>query len=552
MKRTFAFFVTGVFLLLATMVFAGGQSETSTASAPEVVDETIVTVTGGTIQGYIDGNSVKTFKGIPFAATTSGGNRWKAPQPVVFWEGIKECKEYSPITMQSEDTTYGGAAPWTTEFKDLGKTYENGQISEDNSLSLNVWTTAKSGDKKPVIVFIHGGGNNHGSGTIENYTGMDISQKGVVYVTVNYRVGIFGFLAYKDSTGEELTGNYAIMDLIAALKWVQENIAKFGGDPSNVTIAGQSAGSMNVQTLIASPAAKGLFTKAVAMSGNSLAMPTPTKEMMQQAASKSIGEYTIADLRAMKSDEIQAMTRKFNPSNACIDGTIVTQGIGDAYRSGNYNKVDLIEGSVTEDAGLFVAMPLPDDDHNPYTAVTTLTPANYEKAAGDAFGPDAGVLLALYPAPAGVENVIETADKVNFDSMVAGYYFAAKLKDAGDRNHDTYIYNFSHVLPDTPQRMATHGAFHTGDVPYWVNHFSESYPRAWTEADYYIGDSMSGYLVNFAYSRDPNGEGLVEWPLNRDSMGLSYLNLDDTIGLIKMDKAKADFWEKFYKSLYKM
>ena len=251
----------------------------------------IAKVTGGVVRGSFGPDGVAVYKGIPYAASTAGENRWRPPQPVEEWVGVKNAREYGPIAVQppAEGLSRG---PWTTEYLDTGKTLENGLMSED-SLSLNIWTAAKPDEVQPVIVFIHGGGNGSGSGANEVYTGEKIAQKDVVYVTINYRVGIFGFLAYKDSMGEEVTGNFAIMDMIAALRWVRDNIRGFGGDPNNVTIAGQSAGSENVQTLVASPSAAGLFRHAVAMSWNSINRRVCTLHEAQTRATQAFGEHTL-------------------------------------------------------------------------------------------------------------------------------------------------------------------------------------------------------------------------------------------------------------------
>ena len=254
----------------ASLLFACGKSQdTSTATdASEQGAETVastpeIEVTGGRICGYANADGdVTIFKGIPYAAPPVADLRWKAPQPVEEWEGVRECTEYAPAAMQSEQAPF---MMWTEEFIiDTSKGY-----SED-CLYLNVW--APTGAKKaPVIMFIHGGGNTSGGSSCDVYDGEAIAKKGVVYVDINYRVGIFGFLASSELSAEDsdhVSGNYAIKDQIAALTWIRDNIASFGGDPENVTIAGQSAGSLNVNQLTVCPLAEGLFANAVTMSYN--------------------------------------------------------------------------------------------------------------------------------------------------------------------------------------------------------------------------------------------------------------------------------------------
>ena len=287
-------------------------------------------VTGGVVRGSVDDAGVMSFKGVPYAASTYGENRWRAPQPVQKWSGIKDATQYGPITVQNPLPAGASFGPWTPEYLDTGMNLDNGLMSED-SLRLNVWTTQRPNAGKPVVVYIHGGANNSGSGGNEVYTGEEIAQKGVVYVTINYRVGIFGFLAYKDSNGKEVTGNFAYMDMIAALRWVRDNIRAFGGDPANVTVAGQSAGSQDIQTLIASPAAAGLFERAVTMSFNSIDQPVATLAQAQADAATAFGEYTLDQLRAMTSQQVQALTAVYNPSAGVIDGKIITKSLTDAY-----------------------------------------------------------------------------------------------------------------------------------------------------------------------------------------------------------------------------
>ena len=255
MKRIF---FLGFAVLLAMSVFSGCQSDTSLS--------TIIQTDNGQVEGLPNADaSVVAFKGIPFAAPPVGDLRWKAPQPVQNWEGVRECKEFSSSAMQSTPAPF---LMWTSEFIAPAK-----PLSED-CLYLNLWTAnPASAEKRPVIVFIHGGGFTSGSGSVPIYDGEEMAKAGVVFVTINYRVGIFGFFSHPELTAESphhTSGNYGLLDQIAALKWVQKNIAAFGGDPTRVTIAGQSAGAFSVNFLVASPLAKGLFQRAIAESGGAV------------------------------------------------------------------------------------------------------------------------------------------------------------------------------------------------------------------------------------------------------------------------------------------
>ena len=503
---------------------------------------TQVRVTGGVIQGYVDSHGVKIFKGIPYADTTAGENRWKAPQPVKKWRGVRNCTRFSQIAVQNEAKPF---ACWTDEYVDAGMTLDNGLMGE-NCLSVNVWTPAEAGANLPVIVYIHGGANLSGSSDNDVYDGAEIARRGVVYVSLNYRVGIFGFLAYKDSTGEEVTGNFAIQDQIAALEWVQDNISKFGGDPQNVTIMGQSAGSLNVQNLIASKAAAGLFNKAVALSMNNVTTDFPVKTTLadaETAAQNAIGNYTLKELRAMTPAEILALN--YTPTTAVVDTAETgTKFLPDAFSSGEWNKVDMIWGGVQGDQFLFDSV-IPAG--NFFEPAQNLTADEYTASARKTFGDRYGDFLKLYPVK---KNSLETARQANIDRMIANYFYAAGLKNDADSNYKTYLFYFDHVIPDTPERMETYGAFHTSDVNYWLNHFTEVYPRDFTATDYALGEAMSSYLVNFAKTGDPNGKdsrgkNLPQWRPFKVGR-VSCLHIGDKIRWDEMNSGKSAFWLSLY------
>jgi len=532
-------------LLVALLVAAPAYADSGTSPARGSVEikgkgagEPVKKITGGVVRGSVDDHGVMTFKGIPYAASTAGENRWRAPQPVEKWPGIKDTTEYGPITVQNPLPAGAFFGPWTPEYLDTGMNLGNGLMSED-SLRLNVWTKANPNARKPVIVYIHGGANNSGSGGNEVYTGEKIAQKGVVYVTINYRVGIFGFLAYKDATGEEVTGNFAVMDMIAALKWVRENIRAFGGDPSNVTIAGQSAGGFNVQTLIASPAAAGLFEHAVIMSGNTIDQPVSTLAQAETRATTAFGQYTLAQLRAMTSAQVQALTTVYNPTSPVIDGKIVTKSITDAYLSGSANPVDLMVGNVDFDAGFFGPLRLPDDNSAPFDRVQSVSPAVYTAAVTQQLGAN---FLDLYPVDPAASNVIETARALQADGLVARAARQADVRESKYADHNTYLYEFSHIVPDTPERMTAYGPFHTGDVGYWLNYFSSTWNRPWSNVDYALGDKMSSFLVDFAT------DGTIEgWPAHDGSSNtVEYMHFTDDANVDSLAAAKAAAWKDYW------
>ena len=305
------------------------------------IDVGNVKTLAGSVSGTLaDESGVKVFMGIPFAAPPVGDLRWKAPQPVTPWEGVRECVDLPASAMQAPPIPF---RMWSQEFMAPME-----PLSED-CLYLNVWTAAeKNNEALPVILWIHGGAFTGGSGTVPLYNGVDMAKKGVVFVTTNYRLGIFGFFCHPELSKESelgVSGNYGILDQIAAIKWVKDNIAAFGGDPNNITIAGQSAGSMSVNAIVASPLAKGLFQRAIAQSGGSFTEtlnPASTLDTAQQRnleLTQSMG-VSIADLRALPADSVMKIRAR---TSTVIDNVVIPFIYG-TFKEGKQNDVPLLTG----------------------------------------------------------------------------------------------------------------------------------------------------------------------------------------------------------------
>ena len=511
-------------------------AEASTGSTTIINPKKSISVDGGKITGSLSADkTVAIYKGIPFAAPPVGDLRWKAPQPIVAWDGVKKCTEYSASAIQAKQ---GPFMFWSTEFIiDTTKGY-----SED-CLYLNVWTKKESQVKnRPVIVYIHGGANTSGGASCDVYDGEAIAKKNVVYVSINYRVGIFGFLAHpalSSESGDKVSGNYAILDQIAALTWVKNNIAKFGGDPTNVTIAGQSAGSSNVHSLVSSPMAKGLFKNAVAMSFNTLTSNPSTLKQKEDEGTKLFEGKTLKQMRAMSADEVQALSGKFTAAT-CIDGKVITGSTLANYQDGTANQVNMITGMVDGDSLLF---PVISSGAGFFSSTKAISKEKYEAVIKEKFGDLAAECLAAYPAAS--EDALSVYNLINKDGSMALQYYLAKAR-ALKSGKKTYIYNFSHYMPG-PQ-AAEMGAFHTADVPYWLNHFSVLRDDYWAKIDYKLGDQMSSYLVNFAKTGNPNGSGLTRWNAY-DGYSVTYLELADQISLKVLTDAQASFWKKYYGTL---
>jgi para-nitrobenzyl esterase len=463
-----------------------------------------VTIDSGTLEGVVD-NGVWSFKGIPFAAAPVGDLRWRAPQPVAKWDGVRKADSYGHDCMQLPVAT--DAAPLTTE------------PSED-CLYLNVWRPAEPArDKLPVMVWIYGGGFVNGGTSPAVYDGSAFARKGVVLVSANYRLGRFGFFAFPGLTQEakeksEPTGNYAFMDQIAALKWVKANIAAFGGDPDNVTIFGESAGGISVLTLLTEPSARGLFNKAICESGggrgNLMGMRNlsgpgkndmPSAEAVGVALAKSTGvdgtdEVALAALRAVPADKILNGLNMMTMGQAgdtyaggpILDGQIVTNTPSEILEEGIETPVPFLMGANSADIGFNLAKSM-DQVLAPFGSHAEDARKIYDpEATGDA--QKVGAQVAM--------------DRI----MVEPVRFVAKL--VASHGQPAYAYRFSYVAKSMRDQWA--GAPHASEIPYVFDTVAAKYGKDVAPEDEAIADAANAYWVNFAKTGDPNGEGLPRWP----------------------------------------
>jgi para-nitrobenzyl esterase len=484
-------------------------------------------ITGGKIKGEQKGE-IQIFKGIPFAAPPVGNLRWKAPQAVIPWKGTKSCLKFGPSPMQDSPVPF---FCWTEEYL-----IPKEPISED-CLYLNVWSGAKSKkEKRPVFVYIYGGGFKSGGAGCAIYNGEAMAKKDVVFVSINYRVGVFGFLAHPDLSKENAkysSGNYALLDMLAALKWVQENIAQFGGDASNITIAGQSAGAFAVNNLVASPLSKGLFHKAIAESGGSiLESPLRPKLILKDAEeqgvkfAKSLNCKSLADLRKLSSLEI--LKGKGGLSSPIIDGYFLQESIGEIFKKGNQNDVPTIVGWNEDDR----------------VSGKPLTAENFKETAQKKFGELTADFLTVYPA--------ETDEQAYKSQMGLGRdeyfgvqdYVWAKMQTKTGKSR-VYIYNFNRKLPSYTVET-DFGAFHTGEVPYAYNNL-HTVNRPWEKIDFEIADKMSDYWVTFAKTGNPNGANLPIWKVF-ELTNENVLIIDKEIVSKPLPtKTQMKFWENYLK-----
>ena len=460
-----------------------------------------VKITGGKISGKAGTDAkVLVFKGIPFAAPPVGEFRWKAPQPVVSWKGTKKCDTFGPSAWQNPPVPF---LVYTKEF------LIPAEPTGEDCLYLNVWTTATStSDHRPVIVFIHGGAFMSGSGSVPIYNGESMAKKGIVFVTINYRVGIFGFFAHPELTkesGHQASGNYGILDQIAALKWVKQNISAFGGNPDNVTIAGQSAGSMSVNALAASRLAKGFFHRMIAESGASVVKGAfggteslATAEAKGIEIARTAGVSSIADLRNKPAAVIGKLLKGMGA--VIVDGYVLQATIPEVFAKGELADVPLLTGWNGDDA-LFNA---------------PATVASYREYLKNLFGSDAETIFKFYPASNDEEATL-AQKQLSRDSGFGIQNYAWARMQAEKGKSKAFLYFFERKVPETG-RTNQYGAFHTAEVPYAYDNL-RFLNRPLEPADHELAKLISSYWVNFASTGDPNGAGLPIWPSFRPGGG---------------------------------
>ncbi|MES2626203.1 MAG: carboxylesterase family protein [Pseudomonadota bacterium] len=443
------------------------------------LSSTVVTQ-NGPVAGSVSGNpAVMVFKGLPYAAPPVGENRWRAPQPVAPWSDVRPATEYGPRCVQN------GFAP------------DAEQVFSEDCLYLNVWAPVQTPPAGvPVIVWIHAGGFSVGSGSQAMADGANLASKGAVVVSFNYRLGTFGFLAHPELTQESpnnSSGNYAMLDMIKVLEWVYDNIAAFGGDPVNITIAGESAGAQAVATLMASPLSAGLFHHAILQSsgwmglgiGKQATLADLEKRGAEQA--EKFGATSIDDLRKASTQQIFENLPTGGEIN--VDGHLLTKDTSLTFAASEHHPVDVLAGSNSDEA-IFFGPGIQDA-------------AAFKEYANDKYGPLAERFLALYPADsneqANASYLKAFRDELAWQMRQLGKYQA-------ERGLGTFIYYFNHVPPGQEERGATHGA----ELAYMFNQH-ELQPE-WDANDLALGDTMASYWVTFATRTNPNKEGLPQWP----------------------------------------
>ena len=474
-------------------------------------------VSNGVIEGYKDAEKgLNTYLGIPFAQPPVGDLRWKAPQPAQDWSGVRETKAFAHSPMQ------------TNVFGDMR--FRSPGTSED-CLYLNVWAPVeKAAEGLPVLVYFYGGGFVAGDGSEPRYDGASMAQKGIVAVTVNYRLNIFGFFAHPELSAEAsygASGNYGLLDQNLALKWVQENIAAFGGDPARVTIAGESAGSVSVSAQMASPLSRDLIAGAIGESGaaiNPTLAPVPLAEAEKTGKefAEKAGYHSLAELRAASTEEI---FQAYNDSKrfgfpSVIDGYFYPKTLPEIFRAGEQAQVPLLLGWNSAEIPGMAFM-----QGQPYTEEA------YVAKVKEAYPDDHAQVLKLYPHSSAKEIEL-SATALASDRFIS--YSTWKWFDLHRKHSDqpVFRYLYSKLRPplvdkslasglaggtvkkdeNAPEAPKPVGAPHAAEIEYFMGNLDLVEDYAWTQEDHQVSETIQKYLANFIKTGNPNGKGLPQWP----------------------------------------
>src|ERR1700741_1716462 len=480
------------FLLAVTFLIVVGA-----ASAADLVQ-----TANGTVEGRgVQPSGVRIFRGIPFAQPPTGDLRWREPQPVKNWQGVRQAVDFGPRCMQARICD--------------DMVFRSNGVSED-CLYLNVWTPAKSNrERLPVLVYVYGGGFVSGDGSEPRYDGESMAAKGIVVVNVNYRLGAFGFMAHPELTKESshsASGNYGLVHQNAALGWVQSNIANFGGDPKRVTIAGESAGSISVSAHLASPLSKNLIAGAIgesgAITGTLSALPRAKAEASGSAFAAGLGAQSIAALRAIPSQLILDAASKGGWDSIgrfalTIDGYFLTAEPATVYASGQQARVPLLVGWNSEEVGW-----------NALLGSAQPTLENYKNVLAKLYSTRADEVLKLYPATT-TEEVIQAATDLASDRFIG--HSTWKWTDLHAKTGGAAVYRYLYARPRPAMKNqktpAAHGAAHSAEIEYALGNLDSHDVYAWTPEDRKVSTVMQSYFANFIKKGNPNGAGLPEWPV---------------------------------------
>ena len=505
----YSFFMKKLILVLAVATLL---------SANLVAQDNLRAKTGnGVVEGTLEASGIRSFKGLPFGQPPVGDLRWKAPQPAKNWTGVRAAKKFGPRAMQR------------AVFGDMN--FRSDGMGED-CLYLNVWTPAKSEKEKlPVLVYFYGGGFIAGDGSEPRYDGESMAKRGIVAVTVNYRLGVFGFMAHPELTKEsphKASGNYGFMDQQAALKWVQDNIAAFGGDPGRVTIAGESAGSLSVSAMMVSPLSRTLFAAAIGESGSMLGTLSPVTLTESEANgvkfAEVVGATSLAELRAMSADKILEATAKPGLPRfaATIDGYFFPKSAAAIFVAGEQSHVPLLVGWNSEES-----------NGRAILGKEAATPENFRAAVQKLYPEHTDNVLKLY-AGSTENEILDAATSLAGDRFIG--FSTWKWSDMHSITGGKPVFRYFYTRPrpamvpemgnataglaggvvrnndaNAVKAPPARGAVHSAEIEYAMGNLASNKVYAWTPDDYKVSEIMQNYFANFIKTHNPNGKGLPKW-----------------------------------------
>lgn len=530
-RRLFKFVPFIAFSLLCAILLPLAQPEISPKSAvrhANPVATEVMHLANGDVRGvYNEDKSVEVYAGIPYAKPPVGDLRWKEPQPVENWQGVKECNKFGPRSMQPDSSPVMNSLIDIYSEKGWHPDYNMHPIQDmsEDSLYLNIWKPAHATANLPILMFIHGGSLTTGTSASDDYNGEELAKKGIIMITIQYRLGIFGYFAHPDlitESGNNTTGNYGLLDQIMALRWINDNASYFGGDKDNITIAGESAGSSSISALCTSPLAKNLFKRAIGESSSLVvkkaphtyrpldkALETGQKIMKEQDCS------SISDLR--KVNGFKLLQTQYKNDCMTLDGYALTKNPYDVYLAGENNEESLLNGYNVKEADAFV---IPKNLLNPTNKSNILS--RLKKEFGDNFG------QRIY------DSYKEKIDKdafSAFNEIYSVYWFIQPHHSwsnmAFNNGLDVYRYKFT-------KENGYRGTYHSGEMIYAYGNINRSSRQfAYNQSDLDLMNTMSSYWINYVKTGNPNGEGLPTWSLYNPTdnkvmeLGEHVGNIDD-------------------------